>query len=128
MTPDEFRVIRLELDLSQRELGDHLKRSAELVKKIEAGSARITENMEQAMLELAENPPPPREPNSAPRRGRPPGGANRPRVWQETYANDGAAIPMLALLSVAVAVGILFMFAIAWLLRRDDTSSVTTTA
>lgn len=123
MTADEFRAIRLDLDLSQRELGAYLERSAGLIKKIEAGLARITPKIEQALSALAENPPAESWDNVAPRRGRPPGRANRPRAWQEEERQeaDNNASERTRTLSLAVmALAVLVMLALAWLLWRDD--------
>jgi hypothetical protein len=89
MTAEQFWDIRQKLNLSQKALGIHLRCSAELIKKIEAGKARITPKKEQDLLWLEKNPPIPPSSNSpghTKRRGRPSGTANRPRDWQEDKA------------------------------------------
>src|SRR4051812_14379731 len=90
MTPDELRVIRIEiLDLTQKELATNLGCSTALVKKQEGGGAPILPKWAEKLRALD-----PllvvREANSMPTRGRPLGGANRPRgqgngAWEDDW-------------------------------------------
>lgn len=91
MTPDELRDIRVEkLDLTQRELAKNVGCSIALVKKQEGGSVPIIPKWRDRYRAL-NYASVIREPDApAPKRGRPPGGANRPRdqgngAWDDAW-------------------------------------------
>lgn len=125
MTAEELRNIRFDLGLSQEEFGAHSGYSADYIQKMETGRFPVSGKMEAAAFALAADPPAPRESNpESAHRGRPKGGANRPRetrnVW---FDEDAPPFGMTDYVPLILAGIFIVAFVVVWLFRRPAEES-----
>jgi DNA-binding transcriptional regulator YiaG len=104
MTPEQCREIRKRRGLTQEEFGDRIGCSKSQVKKMEAGTRRITPETEQAVLWLDANPPASTNSPATPqRRGRSPGATTRPEGKAKiSWGLIGGAATVVSLMLVAL--------------------------
>lgn len=126
MTAEELRNIRFDLGLSQEEFGTHSGYSADYVQKMETGKLPVSGKVEAVALALVMDPPPPRQPNAEPRRrGRPKGGANRPRETRDDWIDeDTPPLGMTNYVPLILFGVVVIVASIVWLFRPTEESEI----